>query len=156
MRGDVLNRFRVSVPLLALLAILAGASVSFAVTAGEVVQTRRMLFDQMTEELKYMARHWDDSANYGNLAQSAAVIERDARMLPKLFPAGTSQNDGLRTAAASAIWTDRAGFDRLASLLGDQASGLSRTTDATPSDQVKSQITDVIGTCKSCHRNYRN
>jgi cytochrome c556 len=141
---------------LPLLAILASAGVCLAVTAGEVVQTRRLLFDQMTEQLKYIANHWDDSANYGNLAQSAAVIARDARLLPKLFPAGTSQNDGLRTAAAAAIWTDRAGFDRLANLLGDQASGLSRTTAATPSDQVRSEVSDVIGTCKSCHRNYRN
>ena len=115
-----------------------------------------MLFDQMTGELKYIANHWNDSGSYGNLAQAAAVIERDARILPKLFPTGTSQNDGLRTAAADAIWSDRAGFDRLANLLGDQASGLSRTTDATPSDQVKSQIQDVIVTCKSCHRTYRN
>ena len=156
MRGDVLKRFGTTAPLLAFLAILAGAGACFAVTAGEVVQTRRMLFDQMTGALKYMANHWDDSASYGNLAQAAGVIEHDARLLPKLFPTGTSQNDGLRTAAADAIWSDRAGFERLASLLGDQASGLSRTTGATPSDRVKSEIQDVIVTCKSCHRTYRN
>lgn len=121
-----------------------------------MVQTRRSVFDQMTGALKYMADHWDDSASYGNLAQAAAVIERDAKTLPKLFPAGTSQSDGLRTAASDAIWTDRAGFDRLTDLLSVQAAKLTHTTASTDSAQVKSEIKEVIATCKSCHRDYRN
>lgn len=137
-------------------AILLGAGAPLAMTAGEMVQTRRALFDQMTEAMKYIINHWDDSANYGNVAQAAALIERDAKTLPKLFPAGTSPSDGLRTAASAAIWTDRQGFDQLANQLAGQAAGMAQTTASTDSAQLKGQIKNVITTCKSCHRDYRN
>jgi len=138
------------------LLVLLCAGVALGVTAGEVVQTRRMVFDQMTDALKYTVKHWDDSANYGNLAQAAAFIERNAKTLPRLFPTGTRQSDGLRTAAADAIWSDRPGFERLANLLAEQSARLAQTTASTDSAQVKSEINDVVSTCKSCHRDFRN
>ena len=153
--GDVVTRFRSAVPIAVALLVLLGG-VALAVSAGEVVQTRRGIFDQMTDALKYTVNHWDDSANYGNLARAAAFIERNARTLPKLFPTGTSQSDGLRTAAADAIWSDRPGFERLANLLAEQSARLAQTTASTNSTQVRSEINDVVATCKSCHRDFRN
>lgn len=138
------------------LCTVLGAGIALAVSAGEVVQTRRVVFDRMTDALKYTVNHWDDSANYDNVALAAAFIERNARTLPRLFPPGTSQSDGLRTAAAAAIWSDRPGFERLANLLAEQSGKLAQTTAATDSTQVKSEISDVITTCKSCHRDFRN
>ena len=138
------------------LAVLLGAGASLATTSVEMVQTRRSVFGEMTSALKYIANHWDDSASYRNLAQAAAVIERDARSLPKLFPAGTSESDGLRTAASDAIWTDRAGFDHLAGQLATQAAKLATTTASTDSARVRSEIKAVVATCKSCHRDYRS
>jgi cytochrome c556 len=141
---------------MALLAVLLAAGTSLAMNGAEIVQTRRSLFGEMTDALKYIANHWDDSASYGDLAQAASLIARDAKTLPKLFPPGTGQSDGLRTAAADSIWTDKAGFDHLAGLLAAQAGKLAKTTVATDSGQVKSEIKVVIATCKSCHRDYRS
>ena len=151
-----MTRFRSAGPIAAALLVLLGAGAALAVSAGEVVQTRRMVFDQMTDALKYTVNHWDDSSNYGNVAQAAAFIERNARILPKLFPAGTNQSDGFRTAAADAIWSDRPGFERLANLLAEQSARLAQTTSSTNSTQVRSEINDVVATCKSCHRDFRN
>ncbi len=137
-------------------AVLLGSAAPRAMTAGEMVQTRQAVFDQMTEALKYIINHWDDSASYGDVAQAAALIERNAKTLPKLFPAGTSPSDGLRTAASAAIWSDRPGFDHLASQLAGQAANLAQTTASTDSAQLRGEIKDVITTCKSCHRDYRN
>ena len=147
---------RLAVSASAVLAVLLGAGSSLAMTGAEAVQIRRSVFGEMTDALKYIANHWDDSASYGDLARAASVIERDAKTLPKLFPAGTSQSDGLRTAAADSIWTDQAGFDRLAKLLSAQAGKLAQTTASSDSTQVRSEIKVVIATCKSCHRDYRN
>ena len=150
-----MKRFR-SAAWAGIVLVVLGAGVSLALTAGEVVQTRRLVFDQMTDALKYIADHWDDSASRGFLAQAATVIERNARSLPQLFPTGTGESDGLRTAASDAIWTNRADFDRLANLLAEQAARLAQATATTDSAQLKSEIKDVIATCKSCHRQYRN
>ena len=140
----------------AVLAILLGAGASLALSGAEVVQTRRSIFGEMTDALKYIANHWDDSATYANLAQAAVVIERDAKSLRNLFPVGTSQSSGLRTAAADTIWTDRAGFDRLANQLAADAATLAQTTASTDTARVRTEIKVVITTCKSCHRDYRS
>ena len=140
----------------AVLVVLLGAGVSLAMTAGEAVQTRRLFFDQMTDALKFIANHWDDPASRSSLVQAATVIERNARGLPQLFPTGSGASGGLRTDASDAIWTNQADFDRLANLLAEQAATLARTTATTGSAQLKSEIKDVITTCKSCHRQYRN
>src|ERR1700745_932823 len=96
-RGDFVKQVRGQARGAAALAVLPAAGAAFAMTGAEVVQTRRSVFGEMTSALKYIAGHWDDTASYGDLAQAAAVIERDAKNLPKLFPAGTSESDGLRT-----------------------------------------------------------
>jgi hypothetical protein len=88
------KQFRSIASVVAVLVILLGAEASLALINGEVVQTPRILFDEMTDARKYIANDWDESASYGNLAQAATGIERNAESLPKLFPTGTSQSDG--------------------------------------------------------------
>jgi cytochrome c556 len=45
---------------------------------------------------------------------------------------------------------------REAGQLAAQAAKLARTTAASDSAQVKSEIKVVVATCKSCHRDYRS
>jgi hypothetical protein len=85
------QQFRSIASVIAVLVILLGAEASLALINGEVVQTRRILFGEMTDARKYIANDWDESASYGNLAQAATVIERNAKSLPRLFPTGTTR-----------------------------------------------------------------
>ncbi len=151
-----MTRFRRAASAAVLLMVALGAGTALAMTGAEVVQIRRSVFGEMTDALKFIANHWEDTASYGDVARAAALIERDAKTLPKLFPAGTSQSDGLRTAAADSIWTDRAGFDRLAGQLAAEVAKLAATTASTDSAEVKHNVQVVIATCKSCHRDYRS
>jgi cytochrome c556 len=136
-----------------ILALAAGAAL--AATGAQFVQVRRGLFGQMSDALKFAADRWRDPTVYGEVAQSAMVIQRDARNLLKLFPEGTSASDGLRTAALDSIWSERPGFDRLANQLADEAASLATITETTPSSDVRQQLVAIIGTCKACHRDYR-
>ena len=126
-----------------------------AATGAQFVQVRRGLFGEMSGALKFAAERWKDPTAYGDLAQSALVIQRDARDLLKLFPKGTSASDGLRTAALDTIWSERPGFERLVNQLADEAAGLATITQTTPSSDVRQQLVVIIGTCKACHRDYR-
>ena len=141
---------------LCVVALGLGIGFSWAMTATDVVRTRRAVFGQMTNALKFAANHWDDSASYDSLAKAGALIERDAKDLLILFPAGTATRDGLDTAASDAIWTDRAGFESLARQLADEASKLAATTPSTDSAEVRKEIKTVAATCRSCHRDYRS
>ncbi len=147
------NRRFAALVAVVLLGLIAGTAL--AATGAQFVQVRRSLFGEMSGALKFAAERWRDPAAYGDLAQSAMVIQRDAMNLPKLFPEGTSASDGLRTAALDSVWSNRAGFDRLANQLADEAGGLAAITQATPSSDVRQQLVTIIATCKACHRDYR-
>ena len=141
---------------LCVVALGLGIGFSWAMTASDVVRTRRAVFGQMTNALKFAANHWDDSASYDSLARAGALIQRDAKDLLILFPAGTGTRDGLDTAASDSIWTDRAGFESLVRQLADEAGKLAATTPSTDSAAVRKEIKTVAATCRSCHRDYRS
>ena len=141
---------------LCVVALGLGIGFSWAMTASDVVRTRRAVFGQMTNALKFAANHWDDSASYDSLARAGALIQRDAKDLLILFPAGTGTRDGLDTAASDSIWTDRAGFESLVRQLADEAGKLAATTPSTDSAEVRKEIKTVATTCRSCHRDYRS
>ena len=141
---------------LCVVALGLGIGFSWAMTATDVVRTRRAVFGQMTNALKFAANHWDDSASYDSLAKAGALIQRDAKDLLILFPAGTGTRDGLDTAASDSIWTDRAGFESLVRQLADEAGKLAATTPSTDSAEVRKEIKTVAATCRSCHRDYRS
>ena len=146
---------RRSAALAAVLLLGLAAETALAATGAQFVQARRGLFGEMSYALKFAAERWSDPTVYGDVAQSAMVIQRDAQKMPKLFPEGTSASDGLRTAALDSIWREPAGFNRLADQLAQEAGGLAAITPATPSSDVRQQLVAIIATCKACHRDYR-
>jgi cytochrome c556 len=137
------------------LAVVVAAGAAFAVSGAEVVQMRRAAFDEMAQVLQFAARKWREPSAYPDIARAARIIERDARSLTNLFPAGTGASDGYRTAALDAVWHDRQGFDQLANRLAEQAAGMTTVTSATSEGQVKEGLVGMIDTCKACHRDYR-
>src|ERR1700690_1134211 len=100
--------------LAAAITVIVAAGAAFALNGAEVVQMRRAAFDEMAQVLQFAARNWQEPSAYPDIARAARIIERDARSLTDLFPAGTGASDGYRTAALDAVWSDRQGFDQLA------------------------------------------
>jgi cytochrome c556 len=147
------DRRRIGIAAGLILALVAGTAL--AATGAQFVQARRGLFGEMSDALKFAADRWRDPAAYGDVAQSALVIRRDALNVVQLFPDGTSANDGFRTAALDSVWSERPGFNRLAKQLAQQAGGLATITSATPTSDVRQQLAAIIATCKACHRDYR-
>jgi cytochrome c556 len=146
-------RWRIGATAALILALAAGAAL--AATGAQYVQARRSIFGEMSQALKFAAQRWRDPTSYGDVAQSALVIQRDANNLMKLFPEGTSANDGLRTAALDSVWSERPGFDRLVNQLASEAGDLGTITSATDSSEVRQRLVAIIDTCKACHRDYR-
>jgi cytochrome c556 len=147
--------FRWPTAVITVLILACVAGMALAATGAQFVQVRRGLFGEMSGALKFAADRWEDPTAYGDVAQSALVIQRDAKNLLKLFPKGTSASDGLRTAALDSVWSERPGFDRLVNQLADQAGGLAGITQTTSSSDVRQQLVAIIATCKACHRDYR-
>jgi len=143
------------IALAAAIVVIISAGAASALSGAEVVQMRRAAFDEMAQVLQFAARNWRDPSAYADIARAARIIERDARSLANLFPADTGAGDGYRTAALDTVWSDREGFDQLASRLAEQAAGMTTVTSGTAQDQIKEGLAGIIGTCKACHRDYR-
>ena len=141
--------------LIGIVAMVSVAGTALALSGDDAVQARRARFGEMTDALKFAANHWDETDRYAEIANAMKVIARDAKTIPKLFPAGTGIGQGFRTAALDAIWRDKPGFERLANALADEAALLSSINTATPTGDVRHQLEAMIATCKACHRDFR-
>ena len=79
------------------------------------------------------------------------VIYSGSAGLPFLFPEGTDTGD---TEAAPRIWTDKAGFDKIAAEMETAA------LEAIPAakdglDSLKGVFGSVAKNCRGCHETYR-
>lgn len=123
--------------------------------AGDPILERQELMEGMKDNalkpMVGMARGelpFDAAAVAAGLAIMADVAEQ----APALFPDGS--DSGHDTAARPAVWTDRSGFDAKM----DEFAGAVNTARASPPqdvDQLRAALTELTGTCKGCHDDYR-
>ncbi|WP_370230086.1 cytochrome c [Cognatishimia sp.] len=81
-------------------------------------------------------------------AAAKAALVQHASEIPALFEA---QEDDPKSEARAEIWEDFAGFTENANALKDAAEAL----DITNADTIGSGMGAIGGTCRSCHRSYR-
>ena len=87
------------------------------------------------------------------LEPSAEAMARWMRSFPSMFPKGTEQ--GNNTKALPAVWSDTAGFQKIANQLVDAAGKMAQDAKAGDADGVAAQIKAVGAACGACHRTYR-
>ena len=87
------------------------------------------------------------------LENPAKAMARWIRQFPSQFPKGTEE--GHKTRALPAIWSDAAGFQKAADDLAEAADKLSALAKAGDADGVATQVKVVIDACNACHRTYR-
>ncbi len=86
----------------------------------------------------------------------AAALAKWAKALPRMFPPGTGPGEtSVSTQAASAIWRNRAGFERAASNYVDAAARLSALAAANDTPGFSRQLQEVEQACSSCHARYK-
>ena len=87
------------------------------------------------------------------LETPAKAIARWAAMIPAVFPAGSDK--GGDTKALPEIWSDRAGFEKIAMTLGEAATRLAVAAKAGDADAVALEAKAIGDQCGACHRGYR-
>ncbi len=83
----------------------------------------------------------------------ARAIAKWAAVIPTLFPKGTET--GGETKALPAIWSDPAGFQKIAVALGEAANKLATDAKAGDADLVAADTKALGGECGACHKSYR-
>jgi len=83
----------------------------------------------------------------------AKAIAKWAALIPAVFPAGSDK--GGDTKALPEVWSDRAGFEKIAVALGAAADKLAVSAKAGDVDAVEADTKALGGQCGACHKGYR-
>jgi cytochrome c556 len=83
----------------------------------------------------------------------ATAIAKWAAVIPTLFPKGTETGDD--TKALPTIWSDPAGFQKVAVSLGQAATKLATDAKAGDADLVAADTKALGEQCGTCHKTYR-
>ena len=105
-------------------------------------------------------RSMGDAMKAGREAKSqgypAADLAKWAKALPRMFPPGTGKGEtSANTQALSAIWRDRAGFDRAAANYAAVTARLAALAAANDTAEFTRQLEEVNQACGSCHVRYK-
>ena len=89
-------------------------------------------------------------------AYPAAALAKWAKVLPRMFPAGTGPGETqAETQARPEIWRDRAGFERAAENYADQTARLAALAAANDTPGFTKQLDLVNQACAICHGRYK-
>jgi cytochrome c556 len=83
----------------------------------------------------------------------AKAIGKWAAVIPTVFPAGTEK--GHDTKALPEVWSDRAGFEKIALALGAAATKLAESAKAGDVEAVAVDTKALGDQCAACHKAYR-
>jgi cytochrome c556 len=105
-------------------------------------------------------RSMDDAIKGGHEAKGqgypAAALAKWAKALPRMFPPGTGKGEtSANTQALTAIWRDRAGFDRAAANYAAATARLAALAAANDTAGFTRQLDEVHQACSFCHTRYK-
>lgn len=83
----------------------------------------------------------------------AKAIAKWAAVIPTLFPKGSES--GHDTKALPEVWSDPAGFQKIALAIGDAATKLAEAAKAGDADAVAADTKLLGEQCGACHKGYR-
>lgn len=137
-----------------LLAVLAVATVSIArAQSFDVIELRQAGMDLVSGDYAGIHAVLAAKGDVRTLESPAKAIGRYLRLHPALFPKGSEQ--GHQTRALPAIWSDPAGFQKIADETADAAMKMAELAKAGDADGVATQVKAVGDGCGACHRAYR-
>jgi cytochrome c556 len=132
--------------------LLAGLGFAHA-DALDPIAIRQVGMDLTGGNLAYIKSVVTAKGEVKPLEVPAKAIARWAATIPVLFPPGSET--GGDTKALPEIWSDRAGFEKIASAAGAAATKLAEAAKANDADAVAVQFKALGEQCGACHKGYR-
>lgn len=134
-------------------AAMAILATGVAVAQNDPISQRKAILKEMGDATKPVAAMLKGQAPYDNAAvqKLLTVLADGGKKLPDLFP--DNSKTGGDTAALPAIWEDKAKFNAIFAKMASAATAAQATIKDEAS--LKANIGGVLGTCKSCHDDFR-
>jgi cytochrome c556 len=146
-----------AIALLAGLTLAAPASIASPPPGpAQLIAARQAMLDMSAITFAYMREASKSGREVKTLAYPAQTLEKWATILPSLFPSGTGEGQtSARTQALTAVWRDRAGFERAAADYAEEAARLTELARADNGAGFADQLEEVNHACKACHTTYK-
>jgi cytochrome c556 len=116
------------------------------------IETRKAAMDLVGVTFANIKSVVTTNGDVKTLEASAKAIKRYALTHPTLFPAGSGTGD---TKAASAIWTDSAGFQKSSMNMANAADTLATAAKAGDATAAAAAFKEMGEACSACHKDYR-
>ena len=121
----------------------------------EAVQKRIGMFKLSGANLKKLSK----LISAGNFDASGELvdfhIEWSANML-HLFPEGSEASTSNGSDASSDIWRDTTGFKKQVAQYNRSSTALREALKSKNIPEINETFTGLVGSCKSCHKQFRN
>lgn len=139
-------------PAFAGLCLAVTVAVPVALGQGNVLDERKQGFRSMGQSMEVIQRIVENRQPVAGAVAPARVIVEFAPRIKTLFPPGSDRGE---TRALPAIWSDRAGFERVADGLVPAANALLAAAESGDAARLASQLQATGQACAACHRPYR-
>jgi len=119
----------------------------------DTIAMRQVGMDLQTGTFAYIRTATAAKGDVKPLEAAGKALARWAATIPAVFPVGSDK--GGNTKALPEVWSDRAGFEKIAMTMGAAATKLAEDARAGDLDAVTADAKTVGEQCGACHRGYR-
>jgi cytochrome c556 len=139
---------------IALCAVIMVAGLGVARADGpDLIAVRQAAFAMQGGNFAFLRAVVAAKGDVKPLEVPAKAIAKWAAVIPTVFPKGTETGDD--TKALPEIWSDPAGFQKIAVKLGEVATKLATDAKAGDTDEVAADTKLLGEQCGACHKAYR-
>ena len=133
---------------------LASTSIG-SVSVEEAIQKRIAMFKSSGENIKKLNKliRAGDASNAIQLVDFHIGWSED---MSSLFPLGSEASTSNGSDASSDIWDNQTGFKNAIKQYSLASKNLRESLQSADSDSINETFKNFVGTCKSCHKQFRN
>jgi cytochrome c556 len=136
--------------------LAAGAAMAAGLTGAEAVKDRQAHYKEMGKAMKAIVEQLKSGApDAAVIKVQTAVIDRNAKLIPTWFPAGSGPETGVKMEALPIIWTDKADFSAKTHNFQMAAAKLNAVAQAGDAAAFPAAFKATGEACKACHEKFR-
>ena len=134
--------------------LLASTSIG-SVSVEEAIQKRIAMFKSSGENIKKLNKliRAGDASNAIQLVDFHVGWSED---MSSLFPLGSEASTSNGSDASSDIWDNQTGFKNAIKQYNLTSTNLRKSLQSADSESINETFKSFVGTCKSCHKQFRN
>ena len=134
--------------------LLASTSIG-SVSVEEAIQKRIAMFKSSGENIKKLNKliRTGDASNAIQLVDFHIGWSED---MSSLFPLGSEASTSNGSDASSDIWDNKTGFKNAIKQYNVASKNLRVSLQSADSNSINETFKNFVGTCKSCHKQFRN